>query len=228
MNNRITGKMLAVFLFVLLSAGCGSSGRTVYQTAQSVSSAGTEVSASGSLEETLPEETVSEEGGDEVSGASEEPEELIYVYVCGAVARPGVYPLPAGSRVYEALEAAGGTTGDTDEKYLNQAQLLQDGQQITVYTRDEIERLEAAGQAVNPLAGNAGQSDSSGPSLQKVNINTAGKEQLMTLPGIGEAKAEAIIQYRESQGYFSSPEDIRNVPGIKDKAYEKIKDCIEV
>ncbi len=147
---------------------------------------------------------------------SEEPEEpgTVFVYVCGAVRTPGVYELPSGSRVFAAVEAAGGMTGQADARSLNQAEILKDGQQITVYTVEETAALPAEGPG--PASGG------------KVNLNTASMEALMTLPGIGEAKAQAIIDYREEHGDFQTPEEIQQVEGIKEKVYQKISEQIEV
>lgn len=139
---------------------------------------------------------------------------MIFVYVCGAVREPGVYELPAGSRVYEAVAAAGGMTEQADEKSLNQAGVLEDGQQITVYTAEEAAALPVQ--------------DGTGTSGEKVNLNTASRDALMTLPGIGEAKADAILAYRDEHGGFKSTEEIQQVEGIKEKVFEKIKDQIEV
>ena len=152
---------------------------------------------------------------DSMSPEADASEKSVFVYVCGAVMSPGVYELPDGSRVYEAVAAAGGLREDADEKCLNQAELLHDGQQITVYTEDE-----AAAGLPESLDGTGSEG--------KINLNTAGKEQLMTLPGIGETKAEAILDYREKQGNFSDIEEVKNIEGIKEKVFEKIKDLIEV
>ena len=124
------------------------------------------------------------------SGVRCEPE-TIFVYICGAVRSPGVYELPRGSRVFSAVEAAGGMTEEADSRLLNQAGILEDGQQITVYTKAEAESLPSQEQSAR--------SETAG----KVNLNTASMESLMTLPGIGEAKARAILDYREEQGGFS-------------------------
>lgn len=152
-----------------------------------------------------------------------------YVYVCGAVARPGVYPLYAGMRVFEALELAGGFTEEADTEWLNQAETLRDGERLCVYTREETRLLreEQDVSGMNPQQepsgpGSAGQSDG------KVNLNTADREQLMTLPGIGEARADAIIQYRTERGAFASIEEIQNISGIKGAVFSKIKDQITV
>lgn len=143
------------------------------------------------------------------------PEEL-YVYVCGEVARPGVYRLPGGARVYEALDMAGGLTEDAEDTAMNQARLLEDGEEI---------RIPAKGEAVE-----AGESvevrepEGSG----KVNINTADAAQLTTLTGIGPSRAEAIIAWREANGGFTAPEDLKKVDGIADKTFDKLKDEIVV
>ncbi len=137
----------------------------------------------------------------------------IFVHICGEVNNPGVYELPEGSRIFEAVEAAGGFTEDAAQASLNQAQTIMDGTQIVILSLEEAEekaRLE------QELAAGI------------VNLNTASKEQLMTLTGIGESRAEDIIRYREESGGFQSIEEIMNVPGIKESAYLKIKDSITV
>jgi len=137
----------------------------------------------------------------------------IYVHICGEVNNPGVYELPEGSRIFEAVEAAGGFTEDAAQASLNLAQVIPDEAQIVILTREEaeekakLEREQAAG---------------------IVNINTASKNQLMTLTGIGESRAEDILRYREESGGFRTIEEIMNVPGIKESAYLKIKDSITV
>lgn len=144
----------------------------------------------------------------------------IYIDVCGEVASPGVYELPSGSRVYEAVEKAGGMTENAAAASLNQAEKLTDGQQVYVLSKDEA--------AARPVP----QEGAAGPEglLQdgKVNINTASKEELMTLPGIGEVKAEAIVRYRETEGSFQTVEDIKKIEGIKDGVFNKIKDQIKI
>lgn len=139
---------------------------------------------------------------------------FIYVQVCGAVNAPGVFELEENARVFQALEEAGGLRDDADETLLNQAATLTDGQKIYVYTIEEAKELEVKNEA--------SQSDGNG----LVNINSATKEELMTLSGIGESKAEAIISYREESGGFSSIEDLKNISGIKDGVYSKIADKI--
>ncbi|OUO79905.1 hypothetical protein B5F53_05460 [Blautia sp. An249] len=147
--------------------------------------------------------------------------QTIYVDVGGAVNKPGVYQLKSGARIYEAIEKAGGFTQEAEPESINQAQMAQDGEQILVLTKEEFQaqgmsQPQAAGQS--PAQGQEG----------KVNINTADETQLQTLSGIGQSRAEAIIEYREKNGGFSSVEEIMNVDGIKEGIFEKIKDEIVV
>ena len=148
-------------------------------------------------------------------------EETIFVDVCGAVQQPGVYELPAGSRIFQAIALAGGLTEEAESRLINQAEVLTDGQQIRIYTREESEKQEIAAAAGQ----NAGVQGAAGA---KINLNLADKNVLMTLPGIGEAKAEAILAYRQDNGGFSSVEELMQVEGIKDKLYEKLKDKVTV
>ena len=158
------------------------------------------------------------------------------VYVSGYVNNPGVYELSAGSRVIDAIDAAGGYSKEAYDNYLNLASLIADGQMIYVPSEEEVESgsIErgvasgADGSGVGGVTGgngggNGGNSSDSGT---LVNINQASKEELMTLPGIGESKADKIIAYREANGRFNSPEGIMEISGIKDGLYNKIKDKI--
>ncbi|MBQ2426707.1 MAG: helix-hairpin-helix domain-containing protein [Lachnospiraceae bacterium] len=137
----------------------------------------------------------------------------IYVHICGEVNNPGVYELAEGSRIFEAVEAAGGFTEEAAQASLNLAQVISDEEQIVILTQDEA--AEKARQEREQAAG-------------IVNLNTASKEQLMTLTGIGESRAEDILRYRQESGGFQAIEEIMNVPGIKESAYLKIKDSITV
>ena len=148
-------------------------------------------------------------------------DENIYVYVCGEVTAPGVYELPAGSRMFEAIEAADGMTGKAADSYLNQAEKLTDGQQVYVPSEKEISEKEHVSGMTSP-GSRAGEADDG-----KVDLNTASKEELMTLSGIGEVKAEAIIRYREEKGGFTSIEELKEIEGIKDGVFNKVKDQIK-
>ena len=146
----------------------------------------------------------------ESSGTEKETEiRHVCVYICGAVADPGVYTLPAGSRGADALEAAGGFSEGADPASVNLAEFLEDGMMIVV------SEVHAAGEGEPRGTG-------------KINLNTADAAALTTLPGIGAGKAEEIIRYRERNGMFKKPEDLMKVPGIKEKAFERVKDKIIV
>lgn len=136
----------------------------------------------------------------------------IFVHVCGAVKKSGVYELKEGSRICDALIAAGGFKKTADQTFLNQAQVLSDGEQVVVPTK---------GKTVQ----NANKVPES-QSTQKISINHATCEELMTLPGIGESKANTIIKYREENGNFQTLEDLKKIQGIKDGVYSKIIDYI--
>lgn len=144
----------------------------------------------------------------------------IYVQVSGAVVNPGVYQLEEGARIFQAVELAGGVTEQADINAINQAQVLSDGQMIYVY---------ALGEQLNPTLpdGQQGQAQS-GLEDGKVNLNTATAEDLQTLPGIGQSKADIIISYREEYGPFESIEGLMDIPGIKEGVFSKIKDHIKV
>lgn len=223
---QVAAALLLVPLFVV--SGC-SGGDTVYVAGLETgpAEAGTENigtenigTASGSPEAASSEAASSEAVSSEaVSG---------YVYVCGAVNHPGVYPMEPGMRVFEAITLAGGFSGEADEQWLNQAELLQDGQRLYVYTREETLQMVREGAALEQ--GSAGTDTAANPedASGKININTADRETLMGLPGIGEAKADAVIQYRSEHGNFASIEEIQNISGIKSAVFSKIKDMITV
>ena len=169
-----------------------------------------------------PEEAVTEKP----SSVPAQPPEEIYVDVCGAVVQPGVYAMKSDSRVFQAIEAAGGFLPDAAGTSINQACALSDGQQIYVPTKEEAEKGMAgqpSGGAADPGTGGA-VTEAAGT----VNLNTADSAALQTLPGIGEAKARAILAYREEKGGFSGTEELMNVPGIKESTFSKIKDKIAV
>lgn len=207
-----------------------------------------------------------------------------YVHICGQVRNPGVYEMEPGSRLFQAVELAGGFTEEAARDYLNMALEVGDGMKITVPSFYQVENNgpgqspgsapekgdgqtqdgaaesrngqaqdgaakgrggQAGGSAFGSAGGNqagagtwepwieapGGRTDEAGTegaSSGKVNLNTATKEELMTLRGIGEARAEDIIRYREEQGGFGAIEEIMNVSGIKEAAFQKIKDSITV
>ena len=145
-------------------------------------------------------------------------QENIFVYVCGAVQKPGVYELLPGQRICDAIEAAGGLSEQAAGDSLNQAEVLSDGQMLRVLTTEE-----AAAATVQP-----GQETAESSRDGRVDINTADASALMSLPGIGQSKADAIIAYRNEHGAFKAPEELMNISGIKEGVYQKIKDSIKV
>ena len=139
------------------------------------------------------------------------------MYVCGQVKHPGVYALEADARVCDAVDAAGGLTKKADAEAMNQARPLKDGEQITIPSRGRGRKQQASEQAPDEAGADG-----------RININQASKEELMTLAGIGEAKAQMILQYRTENGSFQKTEDIMNISGIKEGVYRQIKDKITV
>ena len=157
--------------------------------------------------------------------------ETCFVYVCGAVKYPGVFELPQGSRVYEAVALAGGLKKNAYAKGLNQAKQIEDGEMIEVLTVKEYK--EAAGKQ-EPFDKDGGQQNAGNARSVpqeadgRMDLNTATAQELMTLNGIGEAKAANIIAYREANGGFSSVDEIMNVSGIGEGVYARIQDKITV
>ena len=169
--------------------------------------------------------------------------QTIYVDVCGAVVNPGVYELSSDSRVFQAIEKAGGYLPGAAASYLNRARSLSDGQQIYVPTQEEVDSqtipltqdetaqdgmVQEGTAQTGTAADNTADGTGTTQAGQRINLNTADVSQLSTLTGVGESKALAIIAYREENGPFTSIEDIMNVPGIKEGTYEKIKDKIAI
>lgn len=155
--------------------------------------------------------------------AEQESGAVCYVYVCGEVAVPGVYQMEEGQRIYEAVELAGGFTGEAADTFLNLAERISDGMKIIVPDQEQAAQ-PAAGSMTGAGTDISGQQEVSG----KVDLNTATREELMTLRGIGEARAEDILTYRSQHGAFHTIEEIMQVPGIKAAAFDKIKDDIIV
>lgn len=160
------------------------------------------------------------------TSTEEKKQKLIYVYICGAVHTPGVYPMPEGSRICDLFEVAGGLTKDAADSYWNQARILVDGEMIYVPTRKEAEERTVEERAA--AAGIAGITEKDNDEDGKVNLNTASKEELMSLPGIGEARALAILSYRQEIGGFSTVEELKQIAGIKDGIFSRIKDYIVI
>jgi len=142
-------------------------------------------------------------------------ETVIFVDIKGAVKNPGVYQMKVGDRVKDALEAAGGLTGEADSQKVNLAKRLEDQMVIVVpKVGEEAEEIPA------------GETRKEATKDAKVNINTATVEELKTLKGVGEKKAEAIIEYRKKNGSFQTKEDLMKVRGIGKKLFESFQERI--
>lgn len=147
---------------------------------------------------------------------------MIIVDVAGAVTNPSVVTLPEGSRVYEAIEKAGGLSQEADISGTNRAEVLTDGQKIYIPTKQELSALQQESGALSFYSHQA-------PSVSTlVNINTADSETLQQLTGVGPATAEKIINYRNTNGKFKNIDEIKNVSGIGEKTFEKFKSKITV
>ncbi len=149
----------------------------------------------------------------------------LIVDVTGAVPRPGVYEIPRGSRVKDAIEAAGGLLAEADRSGLNLAAPLEDGQRLDIPFLPGMQptpMVQAPGGGSTAGSGSGG----TGSGSQKINVNTATLEELMTLPGIGPTLAQRIIDYRNTYGEFYFIEDIMEVPGIGPATFERIQDLI--
>lgn len=163
-----------------------------------------------------PPPTAVQGEGDEPPPAEQGVE--IVVHVAGAVKHPNVYRLPKGARVFEAVEAAGGALDNADLNSVNLADYVQDATQIFIPFLPVDNSAASAGYPAAPPA----------PADGKININTAGESEIDTLPGIGPAKARAIIQYRTENGPFQTVDDLEKVPGIGPKTLEDIRDKVKV
>lgn len=147
----------------------------------------------------------------------------LIVHIAGAVGKPGVYSLPIGSRVMDAIQAAGGFLPDADQQSLNLAALLHDGSRISVSAIQTPSQETRAEQIqIQPTAFSPVTSD------QPININTASLEELDRLPGIGPVTAQKIIAFREANGPFQQVEDIQNVPGVGPVTFERMKEFITI
>ena len=216
---RILRSVLLCTLIVVCICACGK------DTAQYISS---EEKGSSELTESETQEISSETGQekqDEQTVQEETETKLLYVYICGAVNTPGVYTLPEGSRVCDLFAAANGLAEEAATDYWNQARLLVDGEMLYVPTVEEAEerqmgRLDDSSDLPDLTDAN----NTNG----KVNLNTASLEQLMEVPGIGESKARAIIDYRDTNGGFSTIEEVMNIEGIKEGVFSKMKEYIVV
>ena len=209
---------------LLLGAGAlgvvqaGSTGGIVIGTAADTS----EEAAADAGEEDAADEAA-DDGADADVEADAGESDTVVVDVDGAVASPSVVELPAGSRVADAIEAAGGLTAEADVSGINRAAVLSDGEKIYIPEEGEdASTSTSSGSSTSSSSATSSSTASSG----LVNINTADAEELDTLPGIGEVLAQAIIDDREANGAFTSIEDIMRVSGIGEAKFANIQDLI--
>lgn len=186
--------------------------------------------AQGEEDQDTPDEAAdgagnsTEDKGTESTGETED----IFVHVCGCVKKPGLYRLASGARTQEAVDAAGGFTKKADQTAKNLAEILTDGIQVYIPSKEETAGAQPAGGAGSASDISQSSAGSGNAASGLVNINTASKNDLMTLPGIGESRAAAIIACREEQGSFASIEEIKNASGIGEGIFNQIKDMITV
>ena len=172
----------------------------------------------------------------------EEKTSTVFVDIKGAVNAPGVYEIDSDKRIMDVINLAGGLTNKASTINLNLSKKVEDEMYIVIYTKSELNEYQkknddvstascASLECVCPDKNNAACINKNSESTvvtDKVSINTATKEQLMTLTGIGEAKANAIIAYRNEKGKFNDISEIKNVSGIGDSLYEQIKNDITI
>lgn len=152
--------------------------------------------------------------------ASPAGEGKIYVHIVGAVKKPGVYAFDEQPRVVDVVTEAGGFTKDAVRSGVNQAEIVEDGSQVVIESKRDKKKKPAGEQP--------GAEQENGSEDARLDLNTATKEELMGLTGIGESKAMSIISYRETNGTFKKIEEVMNITGIKGGVFEKIKDRIKV
>lgn len=156
---------------------------------------------------------------DAINAVEDAEPEQICVHIGGCVLNPGICYLRQGSRIADAVEAAGGMSEDAAVDAINLAKILNDGEQVIVQSKSDLMQQQteapAIDSAVQPQTGSG-----------KININTASSSELQTISGIGQSKAEKIIEYREKSGPFKSIEDLTNISGIGEKTLESIKEYI--
>lgn len=201
------GTVLLTSLPILVFLACGTAAETIELTDLQAGGTAYDWASDAGVEQF--EETVSESAA---APATKEPEE-VYVHICGEVVSPGVYQVPAGSRIYDVLLLAGGFREGAAEEAINLAEEVTDGMQVIIPSKEALQEEKEA--LEKQRAG-------------MVNINTATAEELCTLPGVGESRAEDIIAYRNKHGAFETIEEIMQVSGIKEGLYEKIRSKIYI
>ena len=203
------------------------------------------IAESESTHETQNTQEIQDEQEDKQIYKNAENNETIYVYITGEVNNPGVVLLNSGSRIVDAIEAAGGVTNKANISKVNLVYVLQDGMKvnipnntdlknnenfeyITMSSGDEKNDANTGNSSTTITSENSSSNNESAFKISIVNINTATQTELETLPGIGPSLALRIVNYRKENGKFSSIEDIKNVSGIGEAKYEDIKNYIKI
>lgn len=216
----------AVIIAVLAAVGVASTARGDYVVSAEASS------SSAAMEEATHAEGIASAStgpGGAASSSADVQTDRCYVHVVGAVKKPGVYELASGARVDDAVKAAGGLTNNAEARAVNLAQRVSDGEQVFVPEKGERAQQASSSSGLHDAANSAASTPGAAPAAGgKVNINTATEQELVALPGVGDATASKIVASRESAGPFASPEDIMRVSGIGAKKYEAIADLITV
>ena len=156
-----------------------------------------------------------------IASSNNEEKTIIKVHIDGQIKNRGVVELEEGSRLVDAIEKSGGLTEEADTSNINLADILQDGEKVYIYSKQEVEELKSIGK-LNDEIDNTTKKDN------KININTATQAELEEITGIGPSLAQKIIEYRESNGKFKDIEELKNVSGIGDKKFESMKSQITI
>lgn len=156
-----------------------------------------------------------------IASSNNEEKTIIKVHIDGQIKNRGVLELEEGSRLVDAIEKSGGLTEEADTSNINLADILQDGEKVYIYSKQEVEELKSIGKLNEEI-------DNTTKKNNKININTATQAELEEITGIGPSLAQKIIEYRESNGKFKDIEELKNVSGIGDKKFESMKSQITI
>lgn len=172
-------------------------------------------------------QTINDEATANIAGKSSLVQERtsLYVHICGEVVNPGVYEIKPDERLFVLVEKAGGFTEAAAVDYMNQAQIIKDGDKIYIPSKAEVEET---GVSLTEQISRTGDTSKSDKESKLVDINSATEEELMTLPGIGSSKAKKIIAYREEIGSYETIEQLMDITGIKEGVFNTIKDYVVV
>lgn len=221
-GRMMTGWLWGLLLFFLLTlSGCGF--EPDFETVRAVSEAQKTEKEKGNSSFSEKNNTSEDFSENTSDGESHHTPESIYVHVCGCVRHPGLYKADSGIRAGEAIELAGGFTKEADISAVNLAAIVSDGMQLYVPSEKENARSDNAENGIGRA-----KRDHTAESDGLLNLNEATEAELGELPGIGEKRAGDIVAYREENGPFSSIDKIKNVSGIGDGIFERIKDLITV